>query len=184
MTSYEELAANLPIDQIAARLGEDPAAVQAAVNIALPTLFGGLEANAQDAGGAQSLASALDAHNNDLADPPVDIDQVDTADGEAISRHIFGNNEEQVINQLGATGASSTLIKKLIPILAPIVLSYLAKQLASKGAGAGALGAILSTILAGAAQGAGGSSQSSAGSAMGSIFGDLLGGLLGGGRKA
>lgn len=184
MADINELRASLPIDQIAARLGEDPDSVRRAVDLALPALVGGLQANVADPGGEASLLQALAQHDGALASGTIDIDQVDEADGAKITHHIFGAQEEQVVNQLGSTGASSGLLKKLIPILAPIVLSYLAKQVGARGgpaAGGGVLGTILSTILAGAAQGAGGSQASNQG--LGGVLGDLLGGLLGGGRK-
>lgn len=183
MSALDEITATLPIDQLAAQLGEDPAAVQQAVSVALPALLHGLEANAADPAGEASLAAALAQHDNDLASGPVDLGAVDVTDGEKIVGHIFGANTDAVVNQLGGVGGSSSLVRKLIPILAPIVLSYLAKQFGQKGgaaAGGGLLGGILSQILAGAAQGSG--SSSSAGG-LGSIFGDLLGGLLGGGRR-
>jgi hypothetical protein len=186
MSAVEEIAANLPIDQLASALGEDPAAVEQAVFSALPALLGGLHANAQDPAGEASLAEALSQHENDLASGLIDLKAINVADGEKITGHIFGDQQEAVINQLGGVGGSSTLIRKLLPILAPIVLSYLAKQLSSKGGasaggalGGGVLGSILSQVLSGAAQGT--SSQGSA--STGSILSDLLGGLLGGGRR-
>ena len=110
---------------------------------------------------------------------------VDPQDGERITAHIFGGHQDQVVHQLGSTGAGSSLVQKLLPILAPIVLSYVAKQMGAKGgaAGGGVLGTILSSILAGAAQGTGGSSRSQTSGGIGDVLGDLLGGLLGGGRK-
>lgn len=186
MADISELAASLPIDQIAQRLGEDPAAVRRAVDVALPALVGGLEANAQDPGGEASLAEAVGQHDASVATEPVDLADVDPADGEAITRHIFGDQQDRVVAQLGSTGVSSSLVQKLLPILAPIVLSYLAKQMGAKGgalggaAGGGVLGSILSSILAGAAQGTSGGTRAGAGS----VLGDLLGGLLGGGRKS
>ena len=187
MTDLEELRASLPIDQIASRLGEDPDAVRRAVDVALPALLGGLHANAEDPGGEASLAQALGQHHEDVATPPIDLGDVDPADGEQITRHIFGAQQDQVVQQLGATGVGSNLVQKLLPLLAPIVLSYFAKQMGAKGGalGGGVLGTVLSSILSGAAQGAGGSSRSSGSSGgVGDIFGDVLGGLLGGGRKA
>jgi hypothetical protein len=190
MADINELRASLPIDQIAARLGEDPDAVRQAVDVALPALLGGLRANADDPGGEASLVEALDQHDAQVATPPVDLADVDEQDGQRITAHIFGAQQDQVVQQLGATGAGSGLVQKLLPILAPIVLSYLAKQMGAKGgaaAGGGVLGSILSSILAGAAQGTGGPSGSSGSSGssggLGGILGDLLGGLLGGGRK-
>ncbi len=184
MADLDELRASLPIDQIAARLGEDPDAVRRAVDVALPALLGGLKANAEDPGGEASLAEALRQHDTAVATPPVDLGDVDEQDGEQITRHLFGDQHEQVVQQLGSTGAGSSLVQKLLPLLAPIVLSYVAKQMGAKGgaaAGGGVLGTVLSSILTGAAQGSGGSTTSSGG--IGDIVGGVLGGLLGGGRK-
>lgn len=182
MSAVDEIAANVPIDQLAAALGEDPAAVEQAVYAALPALLGGLEANAQDPAGEASLADALSQHDNGLAFAPVDLSQIDLNDGARITSHIFGANEDQVINQLGGVGGGSGLVAKLLPLLAPIVLSYLAKQMGQGGgAGGGVLGSILGSILSGAAGAAGGSGGSGGGGLGG--LDDLLGGLLGGGTK-
>ncbi|HEY0643985.1 MAG TPA: DUF937 domain-containing protein [Nocardioides sp.] len=187
-SDLDDLRASLPIDQIATQLGEDPDDVRRAVDVALPALLGGLRANAEDPGGEASLASALGQHDTSVATPPIDLADVDAQDGEKITAHIFGAQQDQVVHQLGSTGVGSSLVQKLLPLLAPIVLSYLAKQMGAKGGGAaggGVLGSVLSSILAGAAQGAGGSSRSSSGSGgIGDVLGDLLGGLLGGGRKS
>jgi len=188
MTDIDDLRASLPIDQIAQRLGEDPDEVRRAVDVALPALLGGLKANAEDPGGEASLAEAVGQHDASVATPPVDLGDVDEQDGERITRHIFGAQQDQVVQQLGSTGVGSGLVQKLLPILAPIVLAYLAKQMGAKGgaaAGGGVLGSILSSILAGAAQGTGAPSRDSApAGGLGGVLGDLLGGLLGGGRKA
>lgn len=187
MSELEQLLANLPIDQIGAALGEDPQAVQAAASAVLPALLGGLQANAQDPAGAMSLLDALGQHDNDLADDLSDLGKVDAADGEKIAGHVFGEQQDQVVNQLGASsGVSGGLIRKLLPILAPIVLSMIAKKMRSGGAGASAAGggqdilsSVLEQVITGASQGAGGGGSANAGS----IISDVLGGLLGGGRR-
>jgi hypothetical protein len=181
MSAVDEIVANLPLDQLAAQFGTDPASVEQAAFAALPALLGGLEANASDPAGEASLAEALGQHNNDLASGLIDLSAIDVEDGAKIASHIFGDNQDQVVAQLGGVGGSSSLVSKLLPILAPIVLSYLAKQIGAKGGAAdgGVLGSILSQVLGGAAQGT--SSRSS--TSTGSILGDLLGGLLGGGRR-
>lgn len=186
MSELDDLAALLPIDQLAAQVGADPAEVQNAVGAVLPALLAGMSANAADPAGEASLAAALAQHSTDLTDGGIDLSQVDQADGAKIAAHIFGANTDQVIAQLGGTGgASSGLISKLLPILAPIVLSYLAKRMGASGggaAGAGVLGSILQQILTGAAQGSAPSGSASA-NPLDSILGDVLGGLLGGGRR-
>ena len=169
MAAVDDILQNLPIDQLAQQVGADPQEVQQAAQAALPALLGGLQANAQG-GGASSLLEALGQHTDD-----VDPSQVDEADGQQIASHIFGSNEEQVYSALGGTGASSGLIKKLIPILAPIVLSYIANKVL-KGGGGGLGGGTATQQPAPAdssAQGGPGSLES--------MLQDVLGGALGGG---
>ena len=77
---------------------------------------------------------------SDLIDGGVDLDQVDTDDGEKIVGNIFGPNTDQVAQTLGGNlgGQGGGLIKQLLPILAPIVLAYLSKRLMGAGSGGGA----------------------------------------------
>jgi hypothetical protein len=187
MSGLNDLLAQLPIDQIAQRLGVDPATAEQAVQHALPALVGGLHANAQDPAAAASLADALSQHDNGLTDGTVDLDQVDTADGAKIVNHVFGANHDAVVSQLGGLGElGGGLVKSLLPMLAPIVMSYLAKQFlggahgGSDGSGSGGglgggLGGMLGQVLGGALGGGSG--------AGGVDLGSILGGLLGGGRR-
>jgi hypothetical protein len=162
MAAIDDIMAQLPVDQLAQQLGLDPATARAAAEQSLPALLGGLQANAQDPGGAASLNDALAQHDDDLLDGGVDLNQVDEADGEKIVGHVFGDNTDAVASRLAgaapAAGLSSDTTKKLLAILAPIVLSYVTNKLRSRGGGA-APGATTS----------------------GGGLGDLLGGLLGGG---
>ncbi|WP_345415177.1 DUF937 domain-containing protein [Pseudonocardia xishanensis] len=206
MSPVDEILAQVPLGDLAARLGVDESTAERAARQALPALLGGIQANADDPAGAASLAGAVQQHDESLIDGGVDLGQVDTADGDKIVSHVFGAQRETVVNQLGGIGAlgapaggaapgaqaalggqdGSGLIAKLLPILAPIVMSYLAKKLSGSqgsgglpGAGGGAgggLGDLLGGILGGGAQGQGGG-------VLGGGLGDLLGGLLGGGRK-
>ena len=186
----QDILGNLDLDRLAQQVGADPAEVQQAAAKVLPALLGGLHANAQSPGGEASLAQALTQHQNDLASGTIDTTQVDPVEGQKVAAHIFGSQQDQVVQQLGATGVSSGLVGKLMPLLAPIVMSYLAKQVTGSTGGAiggaiggGVLGGVLSQVLQGATQGAGGSSSSPS-NPMGSILGDVLGGLLGHGTKA
>ena len=182
MSATEEILADIPIRDLAAQLGVDEATAEAATRQAIPALLGGMQANAVDPAGAASLAGALGDHPSDLVDGGVNLDQVDTDDGQKIVGNIFGANTGQVAQTLGANvGQQSGLIQKLLPILAPIVLAYLSKRLTGGSQGGGS-GNVLTDLL-GSMLGGGGASQAGPNrSGTGSIL-DMLGGMLGGGRR-
>ncbi|MCW3157056.1 DUF937 domain-containing protein [Micropruina sonneratiae] len=195
MSAADEIIADLPMDQLAQQLGTDQTTAEQAVRDALPALFGGLQTNvATDDAGPQSLAQALTQHSDpQFFEGGIDLNQVDTDDGQAIVRHIFANSPEQAqVLQASSAGGTGGLLQKLLPILAPIVMAYIAKKLnmgasqqsgstASGQAGSasqGGLGDLLGPILGGMFGGAGAAAGSS-GSAGGG-FGDILGQILGG----
>ena len=201
MASIEDLLSQVPVEQIASELGVDTATASTAVRAAVPTLLGGLQANAQDSGGAASLLNALSSHG-DLLDGGVDVNQVDTKDGAKIVNNVFGGQTDQVVSTLGNVGGvSNDLIKQLLPILAPIVLAYVAKQVGGslgtnagtaapqqqQSAAGGGLGDILGGLLGGAAGGSAGGLGNVLGGLLGGssggALGSVLGGLLGGGRR-
>jgi len=193
VSAVDDILADIPMDQLAARLGVDQATAEQAARQAIPALLGGMQANAQDPAGATSLAGALGDHPSDLIDGGVDLDQVDADDGEKIVGNVFGPNQDQVAQTLGGNlgGQAGGLIKQLLPILAPIVLAYLSKRLLGQqqGGGQDPLGSILgggatgsnnplTDILGSLLRGGGGAAQSPGGSIL-----DMLGGLLGAGRR-
>jgi hypothetical protein len=184
MTAVDDILSNIPLNDLAARLGVDEGTAEQASRQALPALLGGIQANTDDPGGAASFASAVHQHDNDLVEGGVNLDSVDENDGERIVGHVFGDQRGQVVQQLGSTGGASTtqdLMAKLLPLLAPIVMSYLAKRLSGGGAAGGPQSGGLGDLLGGMLGGAGGQQQ---GDLLGGGLGDLLGGLLGGGRRA
>lgn len=182
MSPVDEILAQIPMGQLAGRLGVDERTAEQATRQALPALLGGIQANTDDPGGASSFARAVQKHDGGLVTGGVDLDQVDERDGDKIVSHVFGPQRGQVVQQLGGLGGDvgKDLVAKLLPILAPIVMSWLAKKLgggaAAGGQGGGGIGDLLGPILGGVLGGgaAGGS---------GPDLGGLLGGLLGGGRK-
>ncbi|MFD3704127.1 DUF937 domain-containing protein [Nocardia sp. NPDC058658] len=194
MTSFDDLLSQVPIGQIADQLGVDQATATTAVQAALPTLLGGLQANATEPQGAAALLGALDNHGGLVEGKgAVDLGQVDVGDGEKIVDNVFGTEKNTVISALGAGGGTggNDLIAKLLPILAPIVLAYLAKQLTGGGAAPqqqqapasnGGLGDLLGGLLGGSSNtgGLGGvigeALSKNAGGALGSVLGGLLGG--------
>ena len=186
MFDIQDLYDQLPLDQLAAQVGGDPAEVGKAVGAVLPALLMGMDANAQDASGEASLLDALGQH---AGRSPFDVSSVDEADGAKIARHVFGSNEDAVVARLGGAAGDQGLIQKLIPILAPLVMAWLANQVAgqsqsksaSQADGGGVLGQILGQVLGGQSGTQQGSS--SPGGLGGGILADVLGGLLGGGRR-
>lgn len=186
MTDISELLKLIPVDDIASQLGVDKQTAQQGIQAALPTLIGGLQANAADPAGAASLEHALEKKDTSLVDGRVSLADIDTADGEKIVKNVFGSNTDQVAAALGSApgGQTSGLVQKLLPILAPIVLAWLAKKFlggqqgASTTAGASSGGGL--EDLLGGILGGGASSGSNAGGAAGGGLGDILGQVLGG----
>ncbi len=197
MSPVDEILSQIPMQQLAGQLGVDVATATQATRTALPALLGGIQANTTDPGGASSFADAVQQHSGDLVNGGVDLAQVDVAEGQKIVGHVFGDNQGQVVQQLGGLGGQAgsgigqELIAKLLPILAPIVMSWLAKQLMGGALGGGAaapqaqapqgggIGDVLGGLLGGVL-GGGGAQQQQGGLP---DLGGLLGGLLGGGRR-
>lgn len=198
MANLDDLFAQIPIDDIAGKLGASPDEVHSAVQALVPTLLGGLHNSAQDSDAASSIESAANEHAaSGLLDGGVHVDQVDQNQGHAAIAKIFGGNDSNAVaSALAGTAGSGDLIKRLLPILAPIVLAYVGKQLIGDGRAqaapaaqhqampTGGLGDVLGSLLGGAA----GSGNNPLGSVLGSVLGgqqggaigDILGGLLGG----
>ncbi len=177
MSEIDQILAQMPMQQIAAELGVDESEAEQATRMALPALLGGMQANAADEAGALSLARALGQHDDSLLG--ADLSDVDVADGERIVGHVFGDQRDAVIAQLGGVrgAGGSGVIGKLLPMLAPIVLSYLARKLQQRGG----LGGVLGNVVGGAAGGTRGGSVGQPGSSGDGGLGDILGGVLGGG---
>ena len=200
MSAVDEIINDIPLDQLATELNVDQETAESAVRQAIPALLGGLQANAADPNGEASLAGALNDHSGELLDGGVNLNEVNTDDGQKIVSNIFGGQSEQVAQTLGGSlGGQTGLVQKLLPILAPIVLSYLTQRLGGQGQAAqqgGGLADVLGGLLGGQgqAQGAGGAGGlggllggllggGQAGSSSPGGLGDVLGGLLGGGRR-
>jgi hypothetical protein len=178
MSAIDDLLSAIPMDQLAGRLGVDPSTAEQAARKTLPALLGGMEANAQDPAGAASLERAIDGHDAGLVEGGVNLDRVDTGDGDKIVSNVFGPNRDQVVNQLGETGGGgdASLVNKLLPVLAPIAMAYLAKQVKQRGATSGGNGGGGLTDILGSVLGGGGGRG-------GLDVGGILGGLLGGGKR-
>ena len=141
MAGLDDLFAQIPVQDIASKLGADEGEVNNAIRTLVPALVGGIQQNVQaDDIDSSDLESAVNAQGaSGLLDGGVSVDQVDENEGDKIVANIFGgNNSDAVASALAGTGAAGGggLIKKLLPMLAPIVLAYIGKQFAQRGAGA------------------------------------------------
>ncbi|BBY61967.1 DUF937 domain-containing protein [Mycolicibacterium helvum] len=195
MAGFDDLFSQIPVADIASRLGAPEEEVNQAIQTLVPTLVGSIQHNvASDDVDSSKLESAIATEGGSgLLDGGVNVDQVDTGAGEQLVARIFGGNDtSQVASALSGSGAGGgDLIKKLLPILIPIVLAYLGKQsaggTAAGGTSGGGLSDVLGSILGGASGGSGGANNplgsilgNVLGGKQGGAIGDILGGLLGG----
>lgn len=187
MSALDDILGALPADQISQQVGASPDEVRIAATAVLPALLGGLRANAGDTGGAGSILRALGQHDDDLLTGGTDLSAIDEQDGATIASHIFGDQQDEVVNRLGGlpavggSGAGGALVRKLIPILAPMVLSWLANRVL-KGGGQGGGGGTAPPTADSSPSLPGGGSGGGVGGAPGSLD-DLLRDVLGGATK-
>ena len=193
MAGLDDLFNEIPVQEIASKLGADEGEVNTAIQTLVPALVGGLQHNvAADDIDSSQLETAVTRTRPAACSTAASASTRSTrSDGDQIVAKIFGGNDSnQVASALAGAGAGNgELIKQLLPILAPIVLAYIGKQF-TKGGGAaapagtqaqassGGLGDILGSILGGAAGGGGGNNP------LGSILGSVLGGGQGKGGSA
>ena len=202
MSDIDGLLALIPVGAIAQRLGIPEDVARGAVSQVVPTLLGGMAANAKNVSGAASLEKALAAHSGVVPGTPVgdpkldgDSDSDGDGDGEKIVSNVFGSKKNDVVTAVASTGDSNItqdIIAEVLPIVAPIVIGWLASQFFGKKQAApaepaaapessGGIDDLLGDLLGGSHDGSEGSSQG--GSRGDDILGNVLGGLLGGGKR-
>jgi len=180
--ALDDILKQVPIDDIAAKLGVSPDVAKAAVEQGGAVLLGGLAKNASTPEGSSAIEDALKRHEGTAG--AAKVDDIDQADGGKIVSHILGDDKEKVTQKLTESKETAGIdFGKLLPILAPIVMGLIAN--ANKGkstssgsaeapSGGGGIGDVIGGLLGG---GNGGSSS-------GGGIGDILGGLLGGGNSS
>jgi hypothetical protein len=198
VAGLNDLLGMLPIKDLASKLGLDKGAAGTAAAHLVPALVGGMQANSKSAGGAAALLGALEGHSADLV-KSADVNKINTAEGSKIAAHVFGSNEDAVVQQVAQqSGVPVETIMKMLPALAPLVLSYIKGQMsggatqatpqattpaapAPSGGGID-IGSILGSMLgsSGGATQVQAPQQSSGG--LGGL-GNILGGMFGGGSK-
>ncbi|MFB7844081.1 DUF937 domain-containing protein [Microbacterium sp. NPDC056052] len=176
----DEILTQVPIGDIAQKLGVSEDVARQAVQEGGAALLGGLAKNAETEEGSSAIEAALAKHGGFSG--AASIDDIDEADGQKIVSHVFGDNAEQVAQTLTSEQKTAGIdFGKLLPILAPIVMGLIANsQKGSAGGSGGGLGDILGGLFGGGQQQ--GSGSAAGGGGLGDILGGL-GGLFGGGQQ-
>jgi hypothetical protein len=126
------------IGRIAKQLGLPDTVTKQAVSALTPSLARGLQRNASQPGGLDSLLGALSTgHHQRYVDEPDKLgDEASIADGNKILGHILGSKDVSR-NVAGAaaqqTGIESTVLKKMLPLLAGVAMGALSKQASAGG---------------------------------------------------
>ncbi len=107
-----------------------------ALNQLVPAIMQGLQRNASQEGGLESLLGALSSgnHSQYLEKPELLGEQATTEDGNAILGHIFGSkNVSRTVAGRAAeeTGIGVDVLKKLLPVAATMVMGGLSRQQAN-----------------------------------------------------
>lgn len=176
--ALDDILTQVPIDDIAEKLGVSRDEAKVAVEQGGAVLLGGLAQHAQTDEGSAAIRNALKKHEGSSGASKVD--DIDQADGGRIVAHILGSKEKEVTKELTESKATPGIdFGKLLPILAPIVMGLIANankdKTAKADAGAessGGIGDLIGGLLGG----------NDKGGASGGI-GDVIGGLLGGGNS-
>ena len=141
MAGLDDLFAQIPVQDIASKIGADEGEVNNAIRTLVPALVGGLAENVQanEIDSSELESAVAEQGASGLLDGGVSVDQVDAKQGDQFVARIFGGNDSNAVaSALAGTGAGGgDLIKKLLPILAPIVLAYIGKQLTKEQRRAG-----------------------------------------------
>ncbi len=175
--ALDDILTQVPIDDIAEKLGVSHDEAKVAVQQGGAVLLGGLAKNAETTEGSAAIEAALKKHTGSAG--AAKVDDIDQADGGKIVAHILGSKEKEVTKELTESKATPGIdFGKLLPILAPIVMGLIANANKDKSAktetgaqeSGGGIGDIIGSVLGG------GNSNSGGG------IGDVIGGLLGGGN--
>lgn len=130
------------IKQMAGQLGVSDTQVQSAIGMALPAILQGLQRNAADPQGAESLANALQRdHDGSVLDDLMGfLGNAQQGPGAGILRHVLGDQRAVVQQGIGqATGINPGQIGSLLEMLAPLVMGALGKTTRQQGTGMGGL---------------------------------------------
>jgi len=164
-------------DQAENKFGINRNQVLALLAVAAPLIISYLRKKSEDNKEAEALNNALDKdHDGSILDDPSQL-ETRQAEGGSILNHIFGNDKQNVENQLSQnTGISIDKIGPILAMLAPVIMGYIGKEKQQNNVGSGGLGDLLGGIL--------GNASNQAQSHQSSPLNDILGKVLGGGNNS
>lgn len=164
-------------DQAENKFGINRNQVLALLAVAAPLIISYLRKKSEDNKEAEALNNALDKdHDGSILNDPSQL-ETRQAEGGSILSHIFGNDKQNVENQLSQnTGISIDKIGPVLAMLAPVIMGYIGKEKQQNNVGSGGLGDLLGGIL--------GNASNQAQSQQSSPLNDILGSVLGGGNNS
>lgn len=118
------------LQQLGNSINAKPDDVKKVAELGIPALMEALNRNTNTQEGAQSLARALEQHQDDDVDDIASfLKNVDTDDGAKIIEHILGGKSSNVTSKLAKkAGMSSEQTRKLLIQFAPLLLGLLGKK--------------------------------------------------------
>lgn len=136
------------LKQLGNSVNANPAEVEKAAKIGLPTILEQISRNASTKEGKESLANALDQHKeDDLTDVLGFLKGVDTKDGSKILEHVFSGKNQKIQNSIAKqSGMDSNQVSGLMSMLAPMVLGMLGNQKKSQSLDADGVANLTSQI--------------------------------------
>lgn len=139
---------NQVAEQAENKMGISKSQIIALLAVAAPLVISYLRNKSKDAKEAEALNNALDKDHDGsiLNDPSQALNRQN--EGGSILNHIFGNDKQNVENQLSqSTGISMDKIGPALAMLAPIIMGYIGQQKQASNTGAGGLGDLLGGIM-------------------------------------
>lgn len=141
--------------QLGQQFGLNENQVGAALSALVPALAAGVQRNASNQGGLDSLLGALTggSHQQYVDDPSTLGRQATIDDGNGILGHILGSKDvsRQVATQASAqTGIGADVLKQMLPMIAAMMMGAMSKsatQPSNMSAGAGGAGGGLLDML-------------------------------------
>lgn len=121
------------VNKLSNQFGLGEGQTVSALQALLPAIAGGMQRNAQQEGGLESLLGALmSGHHQRYVDDPDAVDPGEVReDGNGILGHLFGSKEvsRQVASHASAqTGIDSSILKQMLPVVAAMAMGALSKQ--------------------------------------------------------